>query len=152
MSATFGMSEHYSDFLPTSTTACSLDALIKALTNALNTATVTNPTVLGINFAGGGGSAAASAIKASGGQMLKLYCYNPNAAVVFVQTFNTASGSVTPGSTAPVGFYGIPPTSAGGYSSPVGDNYATAMSAAVTTAYNGGTAPTTAVPCTISYN
>lgn len=138
--------------VPTSATACTLDALLKAVANAINTATVTYPTVLGINFSGGGSSATASAIKSTGGQMLKVYCYNPNASVVYFQTFNTVSGSVTPGSTAPIGFYGIPPASAGGYSTPVGDNYTTAMSAAVTTTYNGGTQPTTAVPCTVSYN
>ena len=45
----------------------------------------------------------ANAIKASAGQLAKLYCYNPNASVAYVQVFNTASGSVTLGTTKPSG-------------------------------------------------
>lgn len=94
----------------------------------------------------------AVAIKASGGQLGKLYCYNPNASVVYIQTYNVAAGSVTPGTTAHAQSYGIPATNAAGFSISPGDQYSTAISYAATTTPGGGTAPGTALTCNVSYN
>jgi hypothetical protein len=138
--------------VPTSTANCTINAVLKGLTNTFSSNVINNPTPFIINFAGGGGSAVANAIDANPGVLSKVYCYNPNAAVAFIQIYNLASGSVTPGSTAPIATYGIPATNAGGYADPIGDNFTTAISASVTTTYNGGTAPTTAVPCTVAYH
>lgn len=94
----------------------------------------------------------ANAIKATPGQLAKLYCYNPNATVAYVQVFNTASGSVTTGTTKPAQFYGIPATNAAGFSmSPVGDQYTVAISAAATTTATGLTAPNTGLDCSFSF-
>lgn len=94
----------------------------------------------------------AVAIKASGGQLGKLYCYNPNASVAYIQIYNVIAASVTVGTTAHAQSYGIPATTAAGYSISPGDQYATAISYAATTTPGGGTAPGTALTCNVSYN
>ncbi len=95
----------------------------------------------------------AVAIKASGGWLGKLYCWNPNATVAYIQVYNVAAGSVTVGTTAALQSYGIPPTNSAGFvMNAVGDEYGTAISAAATTTAGGGTAPGTAVDCNVSYN
>lgn len=92
-------------------------------------------------------------IKASAGQLYKLYCYNPNASVTYIQVYNVAAAGVTVGTTAALQSYGIPATSSSGFThSLVGDQYGTAISAAATTTAGGGTAPGTAVDCNVSYN
>jgi hypothetical protein len=94
----------------------------------------------------------AVAIKAAAGQLYKLYCYNPNSSVSYIQVYNVAAGSVTVGVTAALQSYGIPATSAGGFAlSLVGDQYSTAISAAATTTAGGGSAPSTAVDCNVGY-
>lgn len=94
----------------------------------------------------------AVAIKASAGWLGKLYCYNPNATVAYVQVYNVASGSVTVGTTASIP-YGIPATNASGFvMDAVGDQYGTAMAIAATTTATGGTAPGTALDCNVSFN
>ncbi len=95
----------------------------------------------------------AVAIKASAGQLGKVYCWNPNATVAFMQVYNVAAGSVTVGATSPSQSYGIPPTNSSGYTlSVVGDQYGTAISAAATTTVAGGSAPSSALDCNASYN
>lgn len=95
----------------------------------------------------------AIAIKASAGWLGKLYCYNPNASAVFIQVYNVAAGSVTVGTTTHAQSYGMPPTQANGFIMPVqGDQYSTAISYAATTAVANGTAPGSAVTCTVSFN
>jgi hypothetical protein len=94
----------------------------------------------------------AVAIKASGGQLGKLYCYNPNASVVYIQTYNVAAGSVTVGTTAHAQSYGIPATNAAGFSISPGDQYSTAISYAATTTPSGSGQPGTALTCNVSYN
>ena len=94
-----------------------------------------------------------NAIKASAGQLYKLYCYNPNASVAYIQVFNTASGSVTPGTTKPSATYGIPATNAAGFAnSPLGDQFTIAISAIATTTATGLTPPSTGVDCNFSFN
>lgn len=95
----------------------------------------------------------AVAIKASAGQLAKLYCYNPNSSVAYIQVYNVAAASVTVGTTTPLQSYGIPATQAAGFSLAFGgDTYTTAISAAATTAATNGTAPSTAVDCNVTYN
>jgi hypothetical protein len=95
----------------------------------------------------------ATAIKASAGQLGMLYCYNPNSSQVYAQIYNTASGSVTVGSTSNVLTIGIPATSNGGFPMNFpGIQFSTAISIALTTTAAGGTAPSTAVDCSAAYN
>lgn len=95
----------------------------------------------------------AVAIKASAGQIGKLYCYNPNGSVAYVQIFNIAAASVTVGASTPSQSYGIPASNASGFILPIiGDQYGTAISAAATTTATGGSAPSTALDCNVSYN
>lgn len=95
----------------------------------------------------------AIAVKATSGSVGKVYCYNPNVSVAYIQIFNLAAASVSVGSTIPQQSYGIPATNASGFSFPSsGDGYSTAISVAATTAATGGTAPGTALDCNISYN
>lgn len=95
----------------------------------------------------------ANQIKSSAGQLLKVYCYNPNASVAYLQVFNLTPSSITAGTTKPVQFYGIPATNAAGFAmSPVGDQYSLAISALATTTASGGTPPSTGLDCSVSYN
>ncbi len=94
-----------------------------------------------------------NAIKASAGQLGKLFCYNPNASVAYIQTWNLTTGAVTVGTTTPTNSYGIPATTSAGWIMPVtGDQYSTAISVAATTTAKGATPPTTGVDCNASYN
>lgn len=82
----------------------------------------------------------ATAIKASAGQLLLLDIFNANTAFVYVQLFDTAAGSVTPGTTAPLMSFGVP---AGGgkviaLDSGIG-SFATAITVCCTTTRTGGT-------------
>lgn len=98
-------------------------------------------------------SNSATAVKATGGQVAKVYCYNPNASVAYIQIYNVAAASVIVGTTPPAQSYGIPPTNAAGFVLPLGgDYYSSAISAAATTTATGGSAPGTALDCNISYN
>lgn len=96
---------------------------------------------------------AVSVVATANHQLGRVYCYNPNSSVAYVQIFNATTGNVTLGSTAPSDIVPIAATSTGGWAkSPVGDQYATAISVAATTTYNGSTAPATALPCSFDYN
>jgi hypothetical protein len=95
----------------------------------------------------------AVAIKSSAGWLGKLYCYNPNTSVAYVQIFNIAAGSVTVGASTAAQSYGIPASNAGGYAmSIIADQYNVAISYAATTTPAGGTAPSSALTCNVSYN
>lgn len=93
----------------------------------------------------------AVAIKATGGTVGKTLCYNPNATIAYVQLFNLAAASVTVGTTSPLESVPIPPTLNGGFASPIGDLFSTAISAAATTTPTGGSAPSTALTCNFAY-
>jgi hypothetical protein len=94
----------------------------------------------------------AQAIKASAGNLFGYYIYNPNAAAVFVQFYNTAFGSVTVGTTNPLFMLTIPAASAANLMFPHGVAFGTAMSwAAVMTTAGGNTAPTTALDAVAWY-
>jgi len=91
-------------------------------------------------------------VKASAGQIGKLYCDNPTATAIYVETFDV-SGTVTLGTTAPTQAYMIPANNAAGFSlSVVGDQYENAIKIAAVTAENGSTAPATPGNCNVSWN
>lgn len=115
----------------TATGTCTLQALIKFL-NSIASTTSTKYT--------GSITNTAVAVDASAGTLWGYYFYNPNASVCYVQFWNTAQGSVTVGTTAPVLTLGIPATSAANVQLAVGDAYSTAITIAATTARAGGTA------------
>lgn len=52
---------------------------------------------------------AKAAVKTSRGTVIRMAVYNPNTSPVWLQFFNTALASVTPGTTAPVESFMIPP-------------------------------------------
>lgn len=106
---------------------------------------------LGTPYTGSIGATATS-VKSSAGQIYSIYCFNNNTAVSYLQIFNTASGSVTLGTTAPVASFGIPP--GGGFTKdiPSGWAFGTAITVAVTTTRSGSTGPTNTVDLNIWYD
>lgn len=95
--------------------------------------------------------ATAQAVKASAGKVYGYYLYNPEAAVTFVHFYNTASGSVTVGTTSPLFSLQIPAGSAANLMSDIGITFGTAITIAATTTAGGNTAPATGVSATIWY-
>jgi hypothetical protein len=94
----------------------------------------------------------AQAIKAAAGTLLGYFVYNPNATAQFVQFYNTASGSVTVGTTAPLFMITIPPTSAANlWMQPGGVTFSTAIAWAATSTSAGNGAPTTALDAVAWY-
>lgn len=93
----------------------------------------------------------AQAVKASAGALIGYYCYNPNASAQFVQFFNTASGSVTVGTTNPLFMITIPPTSAANLWMPGGVAFSTAIAIAATSTAGGNGAPSTALDVVVWY-
>lgn len=86
------------------------------------------------------------------GQVGGWYFYNPNAAVSYVQFFNTQASGVTLGTTAPVYSLGVPALGAANVApGMVGLNHATAISIAVTTTRAGLTNTTSTVDYNIWY-
>jgi hypothetical protein len=84
-------------------------------------------------------------IKAAAGQFGGYMFNNPNAAVMYIQIFNIASGSVTLGTTTPTYVVPIPAGASANVEFANGIAHATAISTAVTTTATGSTAPTTAL-------
>lgn len=95
--------------------------------------------------------ATAQAGKASAGQLYGYYLYNPEAAVTFVHFYDTASGSVTVGTTNPLFTVAIPAGSAANLALTHGITFATAITMAATTTAGGNTAPATGVSAVIWY-
>lgn len=93
----------------------------------------------------------AQAIKASAGVLKGWYIYNPNASAQFVQFYNTAQGSVTVGTTAPLFMLTIPAGSAANLSM-VNIGFSTAMSWAATSTAGGNGAPTTPLDAVCFYD
>lgn len=91
-------------------------------------------------------------IKKTPGIVTKLYCYNPNASVAYIQIFDALTANITLGTTVPKSSYGIPATNAKSFTLPIGDGFLTAIAAAVTTTATGSTAPGTAMDCDASFN
>lgn len=87
---------------------------------------------------------AAQAVKASSGRLHGVHCVNNHTAIVYVQIFDLATGSVTLGTTVPKQSYAVP-ANGGILDLPLPDpiSFATAITVACTTTYNGSTAPGT---------
>jgi len=121
-----------------------------------NTAFSVNSTTVpatsgGLSVATGSIGATATSVKASAGQVYGWYFYNPNASVAYVQFFNTASGSVTLGTTTPVYSLGIPAGSAANVEMSNGIAHSTAITIAVTTTRAGSTGPGSTVDYNVFY-
>jgi hypothetical protein len=93
----------------------------------------------------------AQAIKASAGNLVGYYIYNPNASAQFVQFYNTASGSVTVGTTNPLFMVTIPATAGANLWMPGGVAFSTAISWAATSTAGGNGAPATALDAVAWY-
>jgi hypothetical protein len=93
----------------------------------------------------------AQAVKASAGKLGGWYIYNPNSSATYVIIYNTASGSVTVGTTNPVMVLCIPATSAANLEMVNGVTFDTAIAVAATTTGPGNTAPTTALEANFFY-
>lgn len=104
----------------------------------------------GVSVASGTIGATATAVSATAGQVYGWYIYNPNSVVAYVQFFNTAAGSVTPGSTTPVYSIGIPATS-GANVFGIGVAHSTAITIAITTGRSNGISPSSTVDYNIFY-
>lgn len=91
----------------------------------------------------------AVSVKASAGSIGAVNCDNANTSSIIVEFFNTST--VTLGSTSPAWIVAIP---AGGGGSNLPQNVSlggSAIYAAAVTAYNGSTAPSTVLNCSIGY-
>ncbi len=94
----------------------------------------------------------AQAIKASAGQVYGWYIYNPNSSAQFVQFYNTASASVTVGTTNPLFMLTIPATAAANVEFTNGITFSNAgFSCAATSTAGGNGAPSTALDAVIFY-
>lgn len=89
-------------------------------------------------------------VKGSAGNLGGYHCYNPAAAVTYIQIYDT-SGAVTVGTTTPVLSFGIPASGGGNLEFVNGVNFANAIKVAATTTGTGGTAPATAAECNFLY-
>jgi hypothetical protein len=121
-------------------------------TNGIPDGTVGSSTVNSTSSDGGTAlTNTAQAIKASAGSLLGYYIYNPNSSAMFVQVYNTASGSVTVGTTSPLFMLTIPAASAANLWMPGGIAFGTAMSWSATSTAGGNGAPTTALDAVAWY-
>jgi len=96
-------------------------------------------------------STTVTSVKSSAGQLYGWFIGNPNASIAYVQIFNTASGSVTLGTTAPIMSLMIPASGSANVEYNNGIAYGTAISIAATTTYNGSTAPGTGLVVNVMY-
>lgn len=94
----------------------------------------------------------AQAIKASAGQIYGWYIYNPNSSAQFVQLYNTASGSVTVGTTNPLFMLTIPATAAANILGTSGIEFTNAgFSCSATSTAGGSGAPSIALDAVFFY-
>jgi len=96
----------------------------------------------------------AQAIKASAGWLGKVQCDNNNNAWTYLQIYNTASGSVSVGTTAPAVILPLAPNLSNGFvANAIGEQFSTAISVAATTTPTGASAPaTSALNCSFDFN
>ena len=127
-------------------------AAVQATASNLKAAATPTPATSGGNsiYSGSIGNTATQ-IKSSAGQVYGWEINNPNGSLVYVQFFDTAVGSVTPGSTAPKYSIGVPANSSKSGQWPHGIAHGTAIVAAVTTTRAGGTAPGSTVDLNVLY-
>ena len=92
-------------------------------------------------------------VKASAGNFYGWVVTNTDSShVACFEVFNTASGSVSLGSTVPIAHITLNPLQTANWSLNVPITCGTAISCVAVTAYNGSTAPTTALDVTVLYN
>lgn len=99
-------------------------------------------------------------LKDGPGQLFKLYCYNPNSSVAYIQVFNLTPTSVqqwlSTGLNTQGGLpnsYAIPGTTAAGFvMNPIPDQYTKAISAISTLTSTGVLPPSTGLDCNFSIN
>lgn len=90
-------------------------------------------------------------LASAAGVLEDYYCYNPNAAVTYIQIFDIATtGAVTLGTSVPKWSIAIPPASAANLSR-LGLSFASGIQVAATTTAKGSTTPTTACDCNFGY-
>lgn len=138
-----------------------LPALVAGTANIGDVDVLTVPAVAGeaastFNASSSDGATAltnsAQSVKGSAGSLKGWYIYNPNTSAQFVQFFNTASGSVTVGTTNPLFMLTIPAGSAANlWMQPGGIAFSTAISIAATSTAGGNGAPTTALDVVVWY-
>ena len=93
------------------------------------------------------------AVKATGGFVAGVHCYNPNASEIVLQFFNSVPAGATLGTTTPYLIVPIAPTATGGWVfSPLDVGFSTAISVAATTTSTGNTAPGTLPDCNVYFN
>lgn len=95
--------------------------------------------------------ATAQSVKGSAGKVYGWWVYNPEAAVSFVHFYNTASGSVTVGTTNPLFTLQVPAGAAANCSYEMGITFSTAITVAATTTAGGTGAPATGVSLQVFY-
>jgi hypothetical protein len=105
----------------------------------------------GLSAATGSIGATATSVKASAGQVYGYTFYNNNSTIAYVQFFNTAVGSVTLGTTAPVYSIGLPANSGANVSLQQGIAHSAAIVIGITTTRAGNTSPTNTVDYNIFY-
>jgi hypothetical protein len=105
----------------------------------------------GLSVATGSIGNTVTSVKASAGQVYGWYFYNANASVAYVQFFNTATGSVTLGTTPPVYSLGIPASSGANVMMPIGIAHSTAITIAITTTRAGSTNTASTVDYSVFY-
>lgn len=127
-------------------------AVLQGTATNLRTANTPSPASSGGNsiFTGSVGSTATQ-VKSIGGQIYGWHFHNPNAAISYVQFFNTAVGSVTVGTTPPIYSIGIPANGTSQVELPMGLPHSTAIVVAATTTRTGGTAPGSTVDVNVFY-
>lgn len=94
---------------------------------------------------------AVQSVKATAGAIYGYNATNTNASVCYLQIFNTASGSVTLGTTAPIITIGLPATSSAHIMWPYPIQFGTAISIAATTASKGASTCGTGMAVNIFY-
>jgi hypothetical protein len=96
-----------------------------------------------------------SVLNSHAGQAQAITCYNPAAAVTYVQLFDSATaGAVTLGTTVPVLTFGVPTVGATTMSTggDLGIKFFNGIQIAATATPTGNTAPATAAVCNVLYN
>ena len=105
--------------------------------------------VVGTAFFDADGDNTAQALKTSAGTILKLHVSNPNAAIMYVQLFDLATGDVTVGTTIPTMSLQIPASSS--FTFELDLAFATAITYACTTTATGSTDPGTGLIVNATY-
>lgn len=92
-----------------------------------------------------------SQVKSGAGVLGGWHIYNPDAAVAYVQIFDTATGSITVGTTVPKLSIGVPPEDSIDMDSEHGIIFNTAICVAATSDALGASAPGTPLDCNFWY-